>query len=179
MNIDKKKLAGIGAIIAALGLFLWFKRAEAKVATLTGMVKDATTSIALESVLVKLNSLTHTTDATGYYGFADVSAGRHSLSATKTGYKEATMTIELQEGANTVDISLVPIAVPEASITFTVINADTSVPIAGVTVTLGPTALITGSDGKCQFVGIIEGDYPITFVKEGYEPIEDTVNFHP
>jgi len=90
------------------------------------------------------------------------------------------MTIELQEGANTVDISLVPIAVPEASVTFTVIDADTGNPLQGVTVTLGTTALVTGSNGKCQFVSIIEGDdYPITFAKEGYQPIEDTVSFHP
>lgn len=175
---EKKKAAGIGAILAALGLFLWFRRGKAKPATLTGIVRDATTSTALEGVLVKLNSLTYSTDITGLYYFADLSAGRHSLSVTQAGYKEAAMTIELQEGPNTVDINLVPIAVPEASVTFTVIDADTSAPIPGVTVTLEATPLITGSDGKCQFVGIIEGDYPITFVKEGYETIEDTVSFH-
>lgn len=178
MKLDKKVLAG-GIIAGALGLFLWITRAEAKVATLTGIVRDATTSTASEGVLVKLNSLAYTTDISGYYGFADVSAGRHSLSATKAGYKEAAMTIELQEGANTVDINLVPIAVPEASVTFTVIDADTGNPLPSVTGTLGTTALVTGSNGKCQFVSIIEGDYPISFAKEGYESYADTVSFHP
>jgi len=178
MNVNKKVLAG-GVIAGALVLFLWISRAEAKVAALSGVVRDATTSTALEDVLVKLNSLAYTTDASGYYVFENIATGQRQLTAQKEGYKEAVMTIVLQEGANTVDVNLVPVAVPEASVTFTVTDADTGTPIAGVTATLGTTPLITGSDGKCQFVGIIEGDYPISFVKEGYETYADTVSFHP
>lgn len=168
-----------GLITGALALFLWITRAEAKVATLTGVVRDATTSTALEGVLVKLNSLTYSTDITGYYVFENVAAGKRQLAAQKEGYKEVSMTIILNEGPNAIDVNLVPVAVPEASVTFTVVDIDTSAPIAGVTVTLGTTPLTTGSDGKCQFVSIIEGDYPITFVKEGYQTYADTVSFHP
>lgn len=68
---------------------------------------------------------------------------------------------------------------PEASVVFTLIDADTGYPLPGVTGVMAGITRITDSSGQCEFTGIIEGDYPISFVKEGYETYEDTVSFHP
>lgn len=183
MKPSTKKALGITAAVVGIvgaAYYGFTKLVEAaEKATCSGTVRDATTGESLDGVLVTLNSLETLTDLSGSYMFEDVTAGKHTLSLFKEGFTEVSMTIELQEGANTVDVNLVPIPVPEASVVLTVIADDTGNPVEGVTVVLAGITRITDSSGQCQFTGIIEGDYPISFVKEGYETYEDTVSFHP
>ncbi len=183
MKASIKKALGITAAVVGIvgaayyGFTKLVKAAEK--ATCSGTVRDVITGESLSGVLVTLNSLEIVTDPSGFYIFEDVTAGKHTLSFFKEGFKEVSMTIELQEGANTVDVNLVPIPIPEASVVFTVIDADTNNPLPGVEVTLAGITRTTDSSGGCEFTGVIEGDYSITFSKEGYEAYSDTVSFHP
>lgn len=183
MKASTKKALGITAAVVVIVGAAYYGFTElvkaAEKATCSGTVRDATTGESLDVVVVTLNSLETVTDSSGFYIFEDVTAGKHTLSLFKEGFKEVSMAIELQEGANTVDVNLVPIPVPEASVVVTVIDADTSNPLPGVTIVLAGITRTTDSSGQCEFTGIVEGDYTISFSKEGYEAYADTVSFHP
>ena len=89
------------------------------------------------------------------------------------------MTIALQEGENFLNIGMVPIMIPSANVTWTITDYDTGAPIVGVSVNLAGEVKYTGSDGKCRFVSILEGDYPLIVSHPDYETLEDIVSFHP
>ena len=183
MKASTKKALGIIAVVVGIisaAYYGFTKLVEAaERATCSGTVRNVTTGEALSGVLATLNSLQTVTGPSGFYIFEDVTAGKHTLSFFKEGFKEVSMTIELQEGANTVDVNLVPIPIPEASVVFTVIAADTGNPLPGVEVTLAGITRTTDSSGQCGFTGIVEEDYTVSFSKEGYESYADTVSFHP
>ena len=182
MKASTKKVLGIiGGIFGAGGLIYGLTKlvAAVKKATCSGTVKCAVTGEPLSDVLVTLNSLETLTDLSGSYMLEDTTAGKHTLAFFKEGFKGVSMTIELHEGLNTKDVNLVPVSVPEASILFTVVNANTGTPLQGVLINLAGITGTTDSSGQCQVTGIIPGDYPISFSKEGYETYEDTVSFHP
>jgi len=65
-----------------------------------------------------------------------------------------------------------------ASVVFTVADGATEGPLGGVTVDLGGLAKLTDDEGACEFTNIPEGEYLITFSKEGYWAYVDIVTFY-
>ena len=59
----------------------------APVANLYGVVTDALTGYALQGVKVTIDSLVAYTDSTGYYSFAGLSVGAHTVTFEKDDYE--------------------------------------------------------------------------------------------
>lgn len=77
--------------------------------------------------------------------------------------------IVLSEGANELNVGLVPIPPPLANLYGVVTDADTGLPLEGVRVTLASVVVYTDSSGGYLFEGLAPGAYTITFEKDGYE----------
>ena len=90
----KKATAIVGAGIAAAGIFLLIRGAQAKppppppgLANLYGRVTDAETGNPVSGVLVNLNGLSLSTDSNGDYLFEELDPGSYSISFSKEGYE--------------------------------------------------------------------------------------------
>lgn len=77
--------------------------------------------------------------------------------------------ITLVEGNNVLNVQLVPIAVPVASLYGVVIDAQTGYALQGVKVTLDSLVAYTDSSGYYFFTNLTPGAYSAKFEKEGYE----------
>ena len=81
------------------------------------------------------------------------------------------MSINLVEGDNFQDISMVPIPPPVANLYGTVVDSLSGYPIDGVKVTIQGVIAYTNSSGQYSFVGLELGSYPVTFEKVGYNTL--------
>ena len=81
------------------------------------------------------------------------------------------MSITLYEGNNELNIAMVPIAPPVASLYGMVTDAETGLALAGVKVTIDGEVTYTDSSGAYAFVGLSPVSYTIEFSKEGYETV--------
>ena len=79
--------------------------------------------------------------------------------------------IVLAEGPNTLNVQLVPVPPPTASLYGVVTDAQTGSRIAGVEVTINGQVTYTDIQGAYAFDGLEPGAYTITFEKEGYETL--------
>ncbi|GAI65913.1 unnamed protein product [marine sediment metagenome] len=79
--------------------------------------------------------------------------------------------IVLYEGSNELNVGLIPIPPPVATLYGVVTNAETGSPIEGVKVTINGLVTYTNSSGAYGFEGLTPGSYTITFEKEGYETV--------
>lgn len=79
--------------------------------------------------------------------------------------------ITLHEGMNELNVGLVPIPPPVASLYGVVTDADTGVPISGVKVTIDGLSTYTNASGEYGFEGLEPGAYTIIFEKAGYETL--------
>lgn len=79
--------------------------------------------------------------------------------------------IVLYEGTNILNVGLVPIAPPVASLYGVVTDIETGDPIGGVKVSIDGIVTYTNSSGEYAFDGLTPGGYTITFEKEGYETV--------
>lgn len=77
--------------------------------------------------------------------------------------------IILVEGNNPLNVQLVPIAAPVATLYGVVTDAQTGYALQGVKVTLDSLVAYTDSSGYYSFTDLSPGAYSIKFEKEGYE----------
>ena len=77
--------------------------------------------------------------------------------------------VTLYEGNNTLNVQMVPIAVPTNL--YGIVSDIDMVPLPGVSVTLDGLVTTTDSLGQYQFTDLVPGNYTITFVKAGYETV--------
>ena len=130
-----------------------------------------TAGTALSGVTVTITGgATRTTNATGYYAFANIPAGTYSVTASKTGYVSQTTTGAVVS-VGTAKVVSFSLAVPQtlATLNGKVLYATTGQPAAGVTVTLtGGATRSTDATGAYSFAGLAAGSYSITFSKSGY-----------
>lgn len=81
------------------------------------------------------------------------------------------MTIILSEGANELNVAMVPIPPPVANLYGIVTDADTGYPLGGVKVTIDGLVAYTNASGAYAFEGLDPGSYMIEFSKDGYETL--------
>ena len=79
--------------------------------------------------------------------------------------------IVLYEGANELNVGLIPIPPPVANLYGVVVDAETGSPIPAVKVTIDGLVTYTDSLGQYAFSGLTPGSYVVTFEKDGYETL--------
>jgi len=158
-------LAGV-AIIAALA-----GAAPPGKAKLYGKVKDATTGGGIPGATITLDSMQVTANGSGNYSFDDLEPGSYSFSVEKGGYNSMSQDITLSEGQNQLNVALVPVGVPVASLSGVVTDGETNARLQGVKVSIDGLVTYTDSNGQYLFDGLNPGSYTVMFEKEGYETV--------
>jgi prenyltransferase beta subunit len=164
-----------------------FMTANPTTGIITGTVTDAQTGNPLEGVAIGITgpaNLSTLTAADGTYTFTDVPTGSYTLTASKTGYDSVTAAGDVVAGSTLI---FSPALYPEGTspggttgtITGTVIDADTSVPITTATVTLVEAGLSAGTDPSGQFLlaDVPEGTYSISISAPNYVTQIGTIVF--
>ena len=120
-----------------------------------------------------LDNLTAISDSAGSFTFSGIAPGGYTLTATKSGYGDVTMSVTILAGSNSLNFEMTPSVVPPTKGTLTgqVTDATTGQPINGVTVSLSGVTTTTDSSGNYGFTNITPGTYTLTFTKSGYNTL--------
>lgn len=149
----------------------------ADLGTLVGTVKDFTSGLPLSGVLVQIKTgstvvASGTTNASGAYSIT-VAQGTYDIFASKTGYGTAVNIARriLPNQTTTINFALQR----EGSITGTVTDVRTGLPLQGVTMqALQGTTLIatttTASNGTYSLIALAAGSYTVTANLTNYTP---------
>lgn len=107
------------------------------------------------------------TDSGGNYTFSNLDLGNYVVTPTKTGYSFTPSSRPVTiEGLDVTGINFVATTAPTYAISGTV-TLDGS-PIEGVAVTTRGASATTGTDGKYQLTGLVDGSYTVVPTKAGY-----------
>ena len=141
-----------------------------------GKVTNQATGAALSGTTVSYSGGSTTTDASGNYSFANVSAGTYSVTATHSGYLAKTSTVTVTAGTDTqFDIQLST----AGQLTGTVKHSDGTVAV-GVSVEIrsGDLSTVitktTNSSGVYGSGWIPIGNYTVTASQSGYNDAQTT-----
>lgn len=142
--------------------------------SIAGVVKDYSTSELLSNCAVSLSpgGQTKTTDANGVYSFADLEAGKYSLTFKKSGYTDETQEVIVTAGQTTqVNVSLKLTPLTTGSIAGVVKDTDNGQLLENCNISITPGGLskISSSQGSYEFSDLEPGEYSMTFTKSGYE----------
>ena len=107
-----------------------------------GHVYDAETSGTLFGVVVSLDAGSYTTGDDGYYLLMALSDGLKTINASKAGYEDYHLVINLENGATQHDIYLIPVG----GVT-TTISSTTSTSVPGTTTTVPVGRFTINGDG--------------------------------
>jgi hypothetical protein len=149
-------------------------------ATLQGQVADASTGQPIGGATVAVAGQMTTTDATGQFTLAGLTAGALSASVSAPEYGSATLSGTLVNGVNDAGlIRLAPLGVSTtaAFLRGTITDGTTGAPVAGATLTLSGAATIsavTDASGNYQLAGLPTGTVTITVSASGYDPLTAT-----
>lgn len=146
--------------------------------TVTGIVTDVDGQ-PVSDVLVTISGIneddvTLTSGSDGKYTVDGVSMKTHAVTFSKSGWLTVSVTVTAAKfDESKVATANATMINASAKIMGTVVDAKNGgVPLAGVTVSTGPTGtVITGADGSFLIPDLIEDDYTVTFSKEGYVTI--------
>ncbi len=135
-----------------------------------GTVRDAQTGAALSGAVLSTDPTTDvvTSAGDGSYSFENMTPGEYTISISKTGYQNSTVSVTVTAGKTTrADIVLIP---SFGSISGIVKDATTELPIQGVNIQTDPatSSVTTDSDGRYNISGITPGQYKMKASKTGY-----------
>jgi hypothetical protein len=147
--------------------------------TITGTVTDVDTGDPIAGVTVAVSGVngTATTGNDGKYTVADVTVGNHSVSFSKTGWQNTSVTVAASK-FNADKVATVNASLKNASarITGRVIDGNNNRALAGVTVSVGPAGSATSdAAGEYTIEYLAVEDYTVTFTKEGYPTVTKDV----
>ena len=148
---------------------------------ISGTVKDASTDAPLAGAFVTLSkpdSLSTTSDATGYFKFDSVTPGVYTVYATAAGYSRDQTTIRLDSGVN-VSVTLRPqknAATGTGTLDVHVTDSATGLPIdtalVGFMVTQDSASKVTETNASGVFdTTLAVGSYLMGVTADGYEVI--------
>jgi len=143
---------------------------EPTTGTISGTVTDMSTGnpIAGASVSTQPATTTVTTDAQGNYAISDVEQGYYTVTASASGYFDESANITVTAGQTTTcNLELQPTT---GTISGTVTDAGTAMPLAGASVSTQPatTTVITDAQGDYTISDVTPGFYTVTASASGY-----------
>lgn len=143
---------------------------------LEGIVTDSVSGLPINNATVTIvgSSISKNTKITGDYKTGLATAGTYTIQVSKAGYNTKTITgVSLQNGVlTTLNVEL-SASVAQITLTGTVTENGTGLPIAGATVqlvsTLGNVDITTDAAGAFSVPGFFVGNYVVTSGKWGYQ----------
>jgi len=153
------------------------------VGAVSGKVTDAATGTALSGARVSVDghdALTAITGTDGSYTFTYVPVGTASLTVTKAGYADKTVTATVTDrGAATADVPMTQLA--HYALSGTVSAADTGLPAEGAVVSLSgydEVSVTADAEGRWTIDPVYSGkDYTLTVEYPLYDVYTATVNY--
>jgi hypothetical protein len=148
--------------------------------TVTGTVTDVDTGDPIVGVTVAVSNVNGTaiTGSDGKYTVTDVTVENHSVTFSKTGWQETSVTVAASR-FNADKVAMVNASLQNASakITGRVLDGERSnEPLAGVTVSVGTAGSATSdAQGEYAIDYLAVEDYTVTFTKEGYPTVSKNV----
>jgi sugar lactone lactonase YvrE len=139
-------------------------------AHLSGVVKN-TGGTPLLGVTVSVGALTTQTDAQGAYQLSGIAAGYASVKATLAGYSDITVLVNFEAGKQYVFSPVMGSTPTYATLQGKVVDAATSAPIAGATLTLGSLTRSSGADGSFAFQNLSPGDFNLQVSAAGHQGV--------
>ncbi len=140
--------------------------------SVAGTVTDAATAAPIAGAGVSTSSGSTTTDAAGHYSLTGIPAGEAQVTVQAAGYATEVRHVAVTGGSTTtLDVAL---ARP-GNVSGVVTNADTDVPVAGVTVGYPGGITLTDSAGQYSIAGLPAGAHEVTFAATGYATATRTV----
>ena len=143
---------------------------------ISGKVTDAESGAALEGAVISGSALESsvTTDADGAYTLPQLEKGSYSFTVSMNGYTSQTVSVsesDITGTAYTLNIQLTAIPAEELVTVSGTVTADyPSGKLSGVTVSAGAGyASATTDENGAYSLRLAEGDYTLTFSKEGYD----------
>lgn len=143
---------------------------------ISGTVTDAESGAALEGAVISGSALESsvTTDAGGAYTLPQLEKGSYSFTVSMNGYTSQTVSVsesDITGAAYTLNIQLTAVPAEELVTVSGIVTADyPSGKLSGVTVSAGTGyASVTTDENGAYSLSLAEGDYTLTFSKEGYD----------
>jgi len=133
--------------------------------TISGTVTSGGTGLIGATVAYTgpLSGSTSTSDGAGDYQLTNLSAGTYQVTASKSGYSPQTIEVTVTAGGTETGNNFILLAGSSGSITGTVTDAQTSLPISGATVTDGINAPVTtDTHGNFVLEGVTPNSYTVT-----------------
>jgi len=143
--------------------------------SIAGTVTNADTGDLIANATVTADAYSTTTADDGTYTLADLPVGTYTVTASATGYIDASQTVDVLENQiTTADFGLSP--QPTGIISGTVTDADTEEAIANATVTADGYSTTTAADGTYTLADLPVGTYTVTASATGYADASQTID---
>ena len=150
--------------------------AQKEYVVISGTVTDAESGDALEGAVISGSALESsvTTDADGAYTLPQLEKGSYSFTVSMNGYTSQTVSVsesDITGAAYTLNIQLTAVPAEELVTVSGTVTADyPNGKLSGVTVSAGTGyASVTTDENGAYSLRLAEGDYTLTFSKEGYD----------
>lgn len=156
--------------------------AQKEYVVISGTITDAESGAALEGAVISGSALESsvTTDSDGAYTLPQLEKGSYSFTVSMNGYTSQTVSVsesDITGAAYTLNIQLTAVPAEELVTVSGTVKADyPSGKLSGVAVSAGTGyASVTTDENGAYSLSLAEGDYTLTFSKEGYDEKTITV----
>jgi thermitase len=140
--------------------------------TIAGTITDSVTGLPVPGATVSAGSASTTSTASGAYSLPNLWAGTYTVSASAAAYLTTQKSVSLSTGTTTANFALVPYV---GTISGTVTDWSTGLPIAGAAVTTGTSTASTDSAGAYTLAGLAPGSHALLASAAGYVDLGKTV----
>jgi len=141
----------------------------AEMGWIAGNVTNTNTTLPIEGASVEVNGFSTQTNATGRYKIQVPAPENYSVTASKNGYFDKTVSNVSAKPGNTtfVNIALTPVPPPVGTLEGNVTDASTHMPIENAVIMAGNKSAETNSSGRYK-IELSPGTYNVTSSKKGY-----------
>ncbi len=137
--------------------------------TVTGTVRNQGTGATLSGATADIDGLSTTTNGDGGFTLNEIPQGPQTLTVKASGFMSTTRSVTVVAGTSVSagSIELTPIPTT-GSVTGTVTNQRTGIPVPGATVAVGGISKSTLADGTFTLDGVPQGAQTITISASGF-----------
>jgi|GEM_PF-2255125 len=150
---------GVGGNIHDLSL-------STSVGDISGLVRDGSTNLGLDSAIVTIGDSSYFTNATGDFDLMDFPQGNYEITVNKSGYYGYSGFHDIIAGNNVIVIGL---NASVGDISGLVRDSATNLGLDSAVVSIGGSSYLTSDDGEFTLLDVPLGSYEILINKAGYQ----------